>query len=231
MRRIQCILASGALALMTMTTTAGAQDVAELRQDTLIAAAERAALEWLGLIDEGRWEQAFAQMVDMLRNSVSMAEWRATIEQGRAPLQPLGERRLIAASRTTDYTGSLAVQLVFRLASPGHPNASETLVVSPGPAGGWRIASIGIRRADPGRTATIPAGASAAPAVTAARAVAVSPRPRARPRCRTSCRATPAFPGRTGWRSGPARRRSTRYLSRSSRGTPSGRSRPVRRLP
>jgi len=164
MRRLRFTIAGVAIASMTFTSALTAQDVAELRQDTLIAAAERAALEWLGLIDEGRWEPAFAQMIDMLRNSVSMAEWRATIEQGRAPLEPLGERRLIAASRTTDFTGSLAVQVVFGIASPGNPNASETVVLSPGPQG-WRIAAIGIRRADPGRAATRPAASSTTPAI------------------------------------------------------------------
>jgi hypothetical protein len=133
-----------------------AQDAAELRQDTLIASAERAALEWLGLLDADRWEQAWAQMIDMMRSSVSMAEWRRTIEQGRAPLLPLGERRLIAASRTTDFAGSPAVQLVFHIASAGNPNATETLVLSPGPDG-WRIAAIGIRRDDPGRAVRVPA--------------------------------------------------------------------------
>jgi hypothetical protein len=139
-----------------------AQDVDALRQDTLVAAAERAARAWLQQIDEGRWDDAWSLMIDMMRNSVSKSEWRATIERGRAPFQPMGERSLIAATRTSDFTGSLAVQLVFRIASPGKPIASETIVLSPSPAG-WRVAAIGIRREDGSRAARIPAASRKAP--------------------------------------------------------------------
>ena len=125
----------------------------------------------------------------MIRSSVSMAEWRSTIEQGRAPLQPVGERRLLTASHTTDFTGSPAVQLVFGIASPGNPHATETLVLSRSPDG-WRIAAIGIRRADTGRAATSPAASGTAPAWYEA----VTPPRRARPKFRTSGRASPASP-------------------------------------
>jgi hypothetical protein len=50
----------------------------ELRQDTAVASAELAALEWLARVDSGRWEASRERMVPDLLAAVTLEQWEAT---------------------------------------------------------------------------------------------------------------------------------------------------------
>lgn len=126
------------------TQPLNAQTPDELRSDTVVASAERAALTWLAEVDSARWNATLERMVAELRSNVTVEQWRATVRGARAHLEPLGTRTLAGVGHGHSMF-SAALTLAFRVVSETGVQALEhvTLVRE---GSDWLIGGYGIRK-------------------------------------------------------------------------------------
>ena len=111
-------------------------------------AADKAAQEWLALVDAGRYADSWSEASQVFKNGVSRADWKNAVESVRAPLGALKSRTLQSADAKTELPGvpkGEYVVLTYRADYEHKSAATETITPARDADGHWRIAGYYIR--------------------------------------------------------------------------------------
>lgn len=112
------------------------------------AAAESAALAWLGLIDTGDYAKSWSSAASLFRQKVTDSQWRSAAAAARAPLGALRSRTLQSATLTSTLPGAPDGQyVVIRFVSSFEHKASaiETITPMMDTDGKWHVSGYYIR--------------------------------------------------------------------------------------
>ncbi len=118
------------------------------RADTPEAAAEAAALAWLGLVDAADYAQSWTSGAEYFRNSILEAQWVTSVAQVRGPLGALKSRRLMSAKYARSLPGAPDGEyVVLQFAASFEKKAAATETVTPmkDADGHWRVSGYYIR--------------------------------------------------------------------------------------
>lgn len=128
---------------------AAAAAPAAAQEPTPEEAARAAALEWLAVVDGGRYAESWSRAAEAFRAALTQAAWDSTMRVHRAPLGAVRSRESLGAQRVTDPPGAPPgeyVLLQFRTAFAGREQPSvETVVPMKGADGVWRVSGYFIR--------------------------------------------------------------------------------------
>jgi hypothetical protein len=121
-----------------------------LAQDPRAGAAQRAAREWLALVDKLDVAASFAAAGDKFRAPITQDAWGDAIEKARAPLGPLVQRTIVetAFDRAAAPGGGPEIDIVvflFRTAFANRTGASESVTLALDSDGVWRVIGYFIR--------------------------------------------------------------------------------------
>jgi Protein of unknown function (DUF4019) len=136
-----------AVAICTITLWAAAAAAAS-GTGTPEAAAEAAALTWLGLIDAGSYAQSWSSASSLFREKISAAQWQAAAAGARAPLGALKSRTLLSATPKGALPGVPDGQyVVIQFTSSFEHKASAVETVTPmmDTDGKWRVSGYYIK--------------------------------------------------------------------------------------
>jgi hypothetical protein len=109
--------------------------------DPRAAGAEQAALGWLSLVDEGRYDASWDTAAELFRSQVSPESWNASITQARGLFGELRQRELAASQYATTLPGAPDgeyVVLRFDASFAAKAAAVETVTVVR-ENGAWRV--------------------------------------------------------------------------------------------
>ena len=112
------------------------------------AAAERAALDWLALVDRGDAAASWAAAASLFRRAVSAEQWERALGAARGPLGPVVSRRVETARVATELPGAPDGEyVVFQFASTFEHKQAATETVTPmrDTDGEWRVSGYFIR--------------------------------------------------------------------------------------
>lgn len=112
------------------------------------AAAEAAALGWLGLVDAGAYAQSWASGARYFRNSILESQWVASIAHVRGSVGALKSRHLLSAKFLRSLPGAPDGEyVVLQFATTFDKKAAATETVTPmkDPDGRWRVSGYYIR--------------------------------------------------------------------------------------
>jgi hypothetical protein len=111
-------------------------------QDARTSTAQKAAREWLALVDRNDAQASWNAMAKMFRDSISLDDWAKSLRQVRVPLGALKERTMLSTQfsnkmpKAPDGDYSL---VIFRTAFVNKVDARETVTLSHESDGVWRI--------------------------------------------------------------------------------------------
>ena len=111
-------------------------------------AAERAALDWLALTDEGDAEGSWNSSASLFRRAVSLDKWTESLERARGPLGRLVNREVDSARVATELPGAPDGEYVvfqFKTAFEHKRSAVETVTPMRDTDGVWRVSGYFIR--------------------------------------------------------------------------------------
>jgi hypothetical protein len=111
-------------------------------------AAERAALEWLALIDRGDALASLEAAASLFRRAVSAQQWEQSLNAARGPLGSVISRRLESARPATELPGAPDGEYVvfqFSTAFEHKRAATETVTPMRDTDGVWRVSGYFIR--------------------------------------------------------------------------------------
>jgi Protein of unknown function (DUF4019) len=119
-------------------------------------AAEHAAARWLGLVDEGRYEESWeaaseAFRANMTRFGKGKGFWERALETSRRPLGALAERSVSRTGDGAPMPGDPAaatkyLEVVYHSEFEHERDVTETVVMILDPDGLWRVYNYVIRR-------------------------------------------------------------------------------------
>lgn len=110
-------------------------------------AAERAALEWLILIDTMQYQESWTEAASLFQTHLAPADWERAVEAARRPFGELVSRDLVSATFATELPGAPTgeyVVLQFRTDFENKAGAVET-VTPMLDDGQWRVSGYFIR--------------------------------------------------------------------------------------
>lgn len=116
--------------------------------ETPEAAAESAALVWLGLVDAGSYGQSWSAASTLFRQSVTEAQWQSAVAGVRAPLGALTSRKVQSATFKNSLPGAPDgeyVVVVFASSFENKATAIETVTPMKDADGKWRVSGYYIR--------------------------------------------------------------------------------------
>ena len=137
-----------ALLLLLSTTLAHAEDTKEQKQ----AAGVKAASNFLALLDNGKYNDAWKQLSPAQQPSGSKDKWQSDVSRYRKQIGKLHDRKIMGAAYTTQLPGGgepgeyvilTALSSYERLGS-----ALEVVVSQLQPDGTWVISGYSIKPAD-----------------------------------------------------------------------------------
>jgi len=112
-----------------------------------IKAAERAAVDWLALVDARQYDESWNEASTLFRSQVSTSDWLKAVAAARSPLGNVLTRSLLSATYATTLPGAPDgeyVVLQFQTAFENKAQAVET--VTPMLDGGqWRVSGYYVR--------------------------------------------------------------------------------------
>ncbi|MBM9614824.1 DUF4019 domain-containing protein [Desulfobulbus rhabdoformis] len=104
---------------------------------------DRAAADWLKLIDIGNYDASWQAASSLFQNAVSQADWSKTIQAVRSPLGAMSTRQLTNSQETTTLPGApdghYRILSYFTSFANKH-SAVETLTLMQETDGSWRSA-------------------------------------------------------------------------------------------
>ena len=110
-------------------------------------AAERAAIDWLALIDTTQYEKSWDEASSLFRSQVSLSDWLKAITAARNPMGSHVARKLLSATYATSLPGAPDgeyVVLQFQTIFKNKARAVET--VTPMLDGGqWKVSGYYVR--------------------------------------------------------------------------------------
>ena len=111
-------------------------------------AAERAAIDWLGMTDRGDATASWESAASLFRRAVSADRWRDSLAAAREPLGAVVSRRLETARAVTELPGAPDgeyVVLQFSTVFEHKRSATETVTPMRDTDGEWRVSGYFIR--------------------------------------------------------------------------------------
>lgn len=112
------------------------------------AAAQSAALTWLGLVDAGSYAQSWSSASSLFRERVSESQWQSAAASTRAPLGALKSRTLRSATFKSTLPGAPDGQyVVLQFDSSFEHKASVVETITPvlDTDGKWHVSGYYIR--------------------------------------------------------------------------------------
>lgn len=112
------------------------------------AAAEKAALSWLSLVDESKYPQSWTEAASNFKLAVKKAQWEAQIKAARAPMGKTISRTLKTKKYATSLPGApdgeyVVIQFETKFANKSA--AVETITPQKDKDGQWRVGGYFIR--------------------------------------------------------------------------------------
>ncbi len=135
------ITACGLGLLLTLIPMIGLTD------DGKTQAAEKAAVTWLALVDNTRYDASWNEAATLFKRQVSAAGWRKAVSAARSPLGRVIARNLVSATYATSLPGAPDgeyVVLQFKTKFERKAQAIET-VTPMIDAGQWRVSGYYVR--------------------------------------------------------------------------------------
>jgi len=112
------------------------------------AAAQKAAQQWLSLVDRGKYDQSWETTAALFKNAITKAQWHQTIKAVRPPLGQLTSRHLTSSTHTTSLPGAPDGEYVviqFQSSFSHKKSAVETITPMKDPDGIWRVSGYYIK--------------------------------------------------------------------------------------
>lgn len=109
---------------------------------------ERAAREWLALVDSGQYGESWTAAATLFRRAVTAAQWAQQVGAVREPLGTMVRRRLTREKRSSEAPGAPDGEyslLTFESAFENKREAVESVTVTREEDGTWRVAGYFIR--------------------------------------------------------------------------------------
>jgi hypothetical protein len=131
-------IALAAIALCILPAPVFAQPAKPTKPSTVTApmpAPDDRARQWLTLVDDGNYSQAFAEAAPSLRKGSSADAWGAGVAAVRAPLGAMASRDLKAVDLTRSHTAVVHYDSAF-----AHKAAAVETVTLTFADGGWSVA-------------------------------------------------------------------------------------------
>lgn len=110
--------------------------------------AQAAAEQWLGLIDNGKFEESWQNAASYFKSAVTEAQWKASIEAVRKPLGKVVSRKLKTARYTKTLPGAPDgeyVVLQYDTSFANKQQAVETITPMLDKDGKWRVSGYFIK--------------------------------------------------------------------------------------
>ena len=113
----------------------GAADATTTVQDAdalAVEAATVAALDWLTLIDDGKYDESWQAGASVLQDNVTVEQWSTALKDARDPLEPFEGRKLLESRKVTDPQGAPAGEYIFlhyRTQAANEQTVTETVVL------------------------------------------------------------------------------------------------------
>ncbi len=111
-------------------------------------AAERAALEWLALVDGGDARSSWSAAATLFRRAVPEERWAESLDAARGPLGKVESRRLTSAKPATELPGAPDGEYVvfqFDTVFERKRAAGETVTPMRDTDGAWRVSGYFVR--------------------------------------------------------------------------------------
>ena len=105
------------------------------------SAAVDAALQWVALVDEARWNDSWEVAGSLFQSNLSKERWASTVEPVREPLGGVISRQLKATTKTSSLPGAPEGEYEIIQFDTGFANkkyAVETVVLAR-EASGWKV--------------------------------------------------------------------------------------------
>ena len=112
------------------------------------AAAQAAADVWLGLVDDGQYDQAWQKTASLFQKAVPQASWTATANAHRTPLGKMLSRKLVSANFTKALPGTPEgsyVVAVYEASFEHKKTATETVTAALDTDGQWKVSGYYVR--------------------------------------------------------------------------------------
>jgi hypothetical protein len=134
----------GVLAVVAVfaSVTGGAEELSRER------AAESAALEWLTLVDEGKYAESWEETAEYFKNAVGKGQWDQSMRAFRKPLGNAVERKAKSAVYATSLPGAPDGEYVvveFSTSFENKKSATETVTPMMDGDGKWRVSGYYIK--------------------------------------------------------------------------------------
>ncbi len=100
------------------------------------------AIEWLNLVDEGRYDQSWDESASLFKTEVSKDQWQGLLKTNRSPLGKVLTRKLKLKHYTKSMPGAPEgdyVVLQYETAFEKKPSILETLTPMLDKDGKWRV--------------------------------------------------------------------------------------------
>lgn len=111
-------------------------------------AAEKAALQWLALIDQAKYSQTWVEASDYFKSMLSKAQWDKQVRAARAPMGKLISRTVKSKQFSKSLPGAPDGEYVviqFDTRFEGKSQAVETVTPQKEKDGKWRVCGYYIR--------------------------------------------------------------------------------------
>jgi hypothetical protein len=119
-------------------------------QETPQAQAQKAAKQWLALVDAGKYGESWDASAQAFKSAVSREDWIKQVAAARRPLGKVLSRRLVKSDLVKDPPKSPPgdyVGIQYRSSFEDLKSAVETVVPMHDPDGKWRVSGYFIRAA------------------------------------------------------------------------------------
>ncbi len=132
-----------------LAQTKPAETVPTRKQQAAITAASKAAVAWLGLLDAGKYDQAWEATSAIFKMQVKREEWNKGITRLRAPLGGAVSRSANAAGYQTKWAHAPDGQYVLIEYATKFPKyaATEMIAMALDQDGVWRVGGYSINSA------------------------------------------------------------------------------------
>jgi hypothetical protein len=111
-------------------------------------AAQPAAVEWLALVDAGKYVESWEKMSPGFKKAVSKRKWKSTVEKIRSPLGKFTSRKLKSAEYSKELPGAPEgeyVVLQYDSVFERKPAAIEKVTLILGQDLNWRVSSYAVK--------------------------------------------------------------------------------------
>jgi len=117
--------------------------IAEEQAPEQVSPSLQAALDWLGIIDQGEYELSWKESAAYFQQAIDEEQWEDSLSAARGPLQKLLSREMLSTTPATTLPGAPDGEyevIVFKSAFAKKAQATEVVTVMKDPDGSWRAA-------------------------------------------------------------------------------------------